>query len=245
MIQVLDKAWKILDLIRKAEGQLSLSQICQEVDWPKSTVYHILQSLVQLKVVEQDEFSHNYRLGRASYALAKPRMPQDQVLDLARPLLRQVAQKTGETVYLGYLDEEEMALLYQVEGRSDLVVKFQPDVRLPLHCTAGGKFLLAHRKPADIQAYLYRRALTQPSPHTLTPEGLRQELPEIRRRGLALEDGEYRIGLRGLATGVWQANELSHVIGLVGLYRRRNAPELLQAADYLRAASKQLCGLFK
>jgi IclR family pca regulon transcriptional regulator len=76
----------------------------------------------------------------------------------------------------------------------------QPGTRVPAHCTANGRVLVAGLAPAEAEAWVVRQTLKPLTPHTIVdPTLLREEIARTRERGWCAVDQELEIGLRTLS----------------------------------------------
>ena len=70
---------------------------------------------------------------------------------------------------------------------------------------------------------------------------LEAELPEIQALGYAIENGEYRIGLRSVSAPVFDVNgQAAYAVCVVGMFRRVNSPELERAVRLLLEAAERI-----
>ena len=111
--------------------------------------------------------------------------------------------------------------------------------RLPVHCTSQGKLFLANSSPAECRRILTHTELKAYTPHTLTtPEQFAPELTRIREQGYAVENGEYKIGLRSVSAPIHDVTgEVRYAIGCVGMFRQIQSDEFLHAIRLVCAAA--------
>ena len=103
--------------------------------------------------------------------------------------------------------------------------------RLPVYCTSQGKLFLAHVSQAESRRILHHTELKPFTPHTLTdPEQFVPELARIRQQGYAVENGEYKIGLRSCSAPIRDASgNVRYALGCVGMFRQVYSDEFRQA----------------
>src|SRR5260221_11617607 len=76
------------------------------------------------------------------------------VANEARAKLRELLEKTGETVQLGIVDHFSVLYVYEMESRHAIRMAAAVGARAPLHCTAVGKVLLAYQSPEYVKQLL-------------------------------------------------------------------------------------------
>ena len=164
------------------------------------------------------------------------------MLEAAAEPIRWAAEETGETVSIAALDRGEVLVLDCADAHSDLRVVSEKGARLPLHCTSQGKLLLAYLPEAQRKSLLRSCDFAAYTPHGHTnAASLEAELPEILERGYAIENGEYRIGLRSVSAPVFDVNgQAAYAVCVVGMFRRINSPELDRAVRVLLEAAERI-----
>ena len=109
-----------------------------------------------------------------------------------------------------------------------------------------GKLLLSQLPDSEV---LRRTQGTMQAftPHTITePQKLLQALHTIREDGYAVEDGEYKIGLRSVSAPVWDRyGHPQYALGVVGLFRRVASPEFQDTIHRVTETATQLSELLK
>lgn len=189
-IQVLRRAAAALDEIAAEPGRLRLVDLGERLGLAKSTARRLLVGLVEVglaSVDSQGRFSLGERLlglGRADGA---------QISALFRPTIERVARATdGETVDLSMLRGQRICFIDQIESSHRLRAVSAIGVRFPLESTANGKAALAALDDADAQAAVSRLSAE-------VAKGLREEIAEIRRTGIAFDRDEHTPGISAAA----------------------------------------------
>jgi DNA-binding IclR family transcriptional regulator len=155
--------------------------------------------------VEQVEGRGKYRLGVGLLRLAGATSARLDVVQEARPLCKQLASVTSETVNLATLSGASALYLDQVAGPSALQPHNWVGQHIPLHATSNGKVLLAWM-PAEELADLLGR-LPSYTGHTITSRSrLRKQLEQVREDGYAVAVDELEVGLTAIAAPVRNAH---------------------------------------
>ncbi len=197
------------------EDEIAITTLAQRLRLAKSTVHRLASTLTAAGFLEQNRDTGRYRLGVALFELGALVRRRMDVANEARPHLRELLEKTGETVQLGIVDHYSVLYVYEMESRRAIRMAAAVGARAPLHCTAVGKVLLAFQ-PADYIKETLERGLTGFTEKTVTRrDAVLALLEEVRARDYAIDDEESESGLRAIAAPVRNQNGL--VIAALGV----------------------------
>lgn len=242
-IRSVGKAMELLELFFAWRKPMSLQQLAEATQYPKSTVHSLLATLREYGVVMQEE-SGRYYLGARLYEYGCAAAASWDAAALARPRLEHLAEKLGASAFISLMENGYVISFDRCTPHSGSGYQIFPEVgtRLPLHATAQGKILLSTLSDAQVLRLLKRYGMAQFTPHTLTdPERFLAQLERIRTQGYAVEDGEYKIGLRTVAAPVCDyTGAVKYALGVVGLFRRIDSAEFRRAIELTVAQAKLL-----
>lgn len=196
---ILAKAFALLRAFSPDRRVMSLSEIGRASGLPKSTVHRLLARLVELGAVEHHR--SGYRIGIAMFQIGAT-SPAVSMRDVASPCLAALHHRTGFAVTLAVLREFDIVILDSISRRSLPSARSGAGARLPAHCTALGKALLAHEDLDDLGMFL-PAPMPALTPSSMTdPADLIRDLGEVRRTGLARESQESQRGVACVATPI-------------------------------------------
>jgi DNA-binding IclR family transcriptional regulator len=202
-VQSVDRALTILEVLARV-GEAGVTEIAAELDVHKSTAFRLIATLEQHRLVEQSGDRGKYRLGVGVLRLAGATTARLDLVQEARPVCRQLASDTGETVNIAVLSDRSALYLDQVAGSSALQPHNWVGQHIPLHATSNGKVLLSGLDAAALDRLLPK--LPSYTPQTITRKGeLRAELEQVREQGYAVAVDELEIGLTALAAPIRNA----------------------------------------
>lgn len=192
-IQVIARAALVLRALDGEPGGLSLSQLAQRVELPRSTVHRIVMSLASEGFAAPVSPNGRFRLGPELLRLAETNR-QDRWQDL-RPHMQKLFDALDETVDCAILDGTQLRFVLQIPARHGLRAVSDVGARFPLHCTANGKALLAELDDHDVIA-MFPARLERLTPQTLSSrDELLAELREVRETGVAYDREEHTLGI--------------------------------------------------
>jgi DNA-binding IclR family transcriptional regulator len=203
-VQSVDRALDILEVLART-GESGVTEIALELGVHKSTASRLVATLEGHRLVEQAGDRGRYRLGMGILRLAGATTARLDLVQEARPIARQLAADTGETVNIAVLAESSALYLDQVAGSSALQPHNWVGQHIPLHATSNGKVLLGGLDDAALEAVLGRLATY--TPHTITRRAqLREELARVREQGYAVAVDELEVGLTAVAAPIRNAH---------------------------------------
>lgn len=168
-----------------------------------STLHRHTAVLVMLGYLEQDS-SRSYRLGARAGQVGRAMLESLALRRHAHETLRELQERFGYTTSLVMLEGAEAVCVDRVagfgRGQHEIDRGTGVGARLPAHCTAAGKLLLAHLQPSARKRVIAGLALERRGPNSiLSRRELRREIDGILRAGLAVSDEELVQGMRSVA----------------------------------------------
>jgi DNA-binding IclR family transcriptional regulator len=198
------QALAILRLLAHQAAPVPAATIARELHLPRSTTYHLLDTLQQDGFVVHLPGERRYGLGVAAYELGTGYMRQAPLQRLARVQLATLVDRTRHAARLGVLHGRDVLFVLEerAPGRPPLVT--DAGVRLPAQLTASGRAMLAVLPPQQVRALFPDPAafVLRDERGPRSPSALRQILVDVRRRGYAIEDGEVTPGFASVAAAV-------------------------------------------
>jgi len=166
----------------------------------KSTAYRFLTTLESLGYVVQDLENNRYALGSKVVWLASRFLEAIDMRTLARPVLLQLREETGETIHLAILDQFEVVYIDKLDGKSSMRMASRVGNRMPVHSTGLGKALFAYMPEDAWQNYIEKVGLARRTTNTITdPSAFFQEMRLIRDRNYSIDNSENEDGIRCVA----------------------------------------------
>ena len=202
-VQVLDRAFAILNALANVKQDLSLAELAGTLKLHKSTVHRLAMILEGYRLIERDLQTGRYHLGLRLFELGSIAIGSFDIRDRARPHLERVLFEVDETVHLCILDAGEILYLDKIEPSRSVRMASRIGRRNPAHCTAVGKAMLAWLPEHEVDDLLHRQGMPRRTPNTMTtPAELKSDLAAIRQRGYSIDNEEVEEGVRCVAVAV-------------------------------------------
>lgn len=202
-VQSLGRGLDILDAIAREDRPLGITDLSRRLGLAKGSVTRLVTTLAQRGCLFRDPETTKYRLGIEVWRLGNAAMPRIDVRTIAHPVMERLNAITAETVHLTVLTEAgEMVFLDKIDSTRAVRPHIELGARLPPHCVANGKAVLAFRPLEQVERLIGPR-LQRFTETTITrKEKLLAELDRVRRLGYAVNQGEYLSEASGLAAPI-------------------------------------------
>ena len=204
-IPLTDKVFAVLkSLGERPQSTLALDQITTAAGLAKTTVHRLLYSIKRLGYIDQ-EVSGNYTFSERFYALGGHTLPYYPLISAARPYLKQLATKCGESVQIGVLEERLMLIVASAPAPIQQAYHYNSVVSdcTYAHSSAIGKCLLANLSDQERKAVLDERGLPSVTSRTITDRPqFELELERVRSQGWSIDDGENIEGVTSVAAPI-------------------------------------------
>ncbi len=219
LVQTIERVSSILDILAQSAQGISIRELSSTIGLPKGTTHRLLSSLIYFGYVRQDPKTRDYFLGLKFVELGQTLLSQLDLRKEAEPFLRDLAERTKETIHLVILDRNEIVYIDKVEtdrNPSGLKMASRIGLRNPAHSSAVGKMILANFSEEELQRFLKEESLMRRTENTITdPIQLREHLKSIRKQGYAVDDEENEKGIRCVAAPIY--NEVGKTVAAISI----------------------------
>ena len=199
-VPALKRIHEILDVLAHAQAPVRATAIAEQTGLSRSTLYLILDSLERRRWIEKR--TDGYIVGVTLFELGSAYVRHDQLQEAFRQEAATFVAIHNEVVQLAVLDGAEVVYIAREDAARPVRLVSDLGSRLPAHCCALGKALLASLSDDEVTALLPKQ-LAAVTNRTLTRRhDLLQGLASIRRSGLAQEREEVTAGLACFAAFV-------------------------------------------
>ncbi len=187
MVQVLIKAFDILELVAQRNGQsITLTEIANELQLNQATAANINKTLVHKGYLEHIGKKKGYRLGPAAYRLTNE-VPYGQDLVIAaREVMEKLTTQLNESCLLGVLRNYKRYILHVVNSEQEIQVQMRSERNV--YETASGRMLLAHLSEKELERFIQHNGLPDPAlwEEGSSMEKLHEALAQIKKEGLTM-----------------------------------------------------------
>lgn len=235
------KGMRVLRAVGEFPHGAPAGEIAAACDFPFSTAYRLLGSLVQTGFVTFEPRTKLYALGLPVFELGQ-RVANARGFDgTALPVLRELTAATGESAILAIRDGDQTLTIHTVDG-PEFRITTDPGDRGPLHTSGIGKMLLAAMPPAERAAMLDELDLTPRTPHSVPNRAaLETQLDVAAEQGWVVQSQEHDVGMNAIAVPVLRAGgSVVAALALAAPVFRADADALVAHVPALQRAAATL-----
>ncbi len=190
----------ILEFFARVRRPATLSEIAQEFGWPRSSTFNMVGTLVERGFLYEPRLRAGYYPTPRWLTLSRNIAEAEPLPPSLHRLLLELAEETGETVYIAAPAGDRVVFLDVVESASGIRYFAEIGKRLPIHATATGRAILAQYSPAERQSVLGKIKFEQYQPHTpVSSAAVEAEIAEGMRLGWFLGATQFTSDVMGLS----------------------------------------------
>jgi len=202
-VQALDRGLTILQALAGQQGA-ALSDLARQVAMPPSTAHRFLATLQTHGFVDFDAHTQLWSIGIGAFRVGNTYLRRTNLVEAAQAPMRRLMEVTGETANLGIADQGFIVFISQTETQNPIRAMFRAGARSQMHASGIGKAMLAHMPRAEVEALIKANGLPAFTPQTFSqPEALFADLEAIAARGWAYDNEERYMGMRCIASAVF------------------------------------------
>lgn len=236
-LQTLGNGLRVLEVLR--DGPCTLAELMNVTGLPRLTAYRIVRTLEFHRMVSRDPDTGRIRIALRLWEFSRAALAEGR-----GPLITAEAEglrdRWGDTVHVAVYERGEVMYINKVDGTMPLRSYTELGGRAPARSVATGKSLLAFQPPEEIERVLSGRLAPLTERSITTKREMRRELGEIRSAVSAVNRGEWRAEIGGIASPILtMAGRPVAAIGLSGPVQRiLDGDREARAREVLRSAAR-------
>ena len=245
-LRVVGRVLDILQAFTPAEPELTATELSEKLGLNKSTVHRLTEMIEGRGFLKRNPKTRAYSLGPAILGFTRVVLGQNDLGAVSRPHMRELRNRTNETVTMNIRVGMQRVCIAQVESPHELRMRLNIGNPIPLYCGAASKVLLAGMNPDEIEEYLGVTKLKPLGPGSIRdPKILREQLEKIRANGYAISREERIPGGITLAAPVWDMNgETIASLSVYGPIARVSQKRLASWIPMITTSAKAISGEF-
>jgi DNA-binding IclR family transcriptional regulator len=235
------KAFAILSTISSSKDGMGVSDLAKKLKMAKSTVHGMTSALEELGAVMRDPLTKKYKLGFTLLEIGRSAYYQIDLQTSARPITEELMVRTQTSVFLGILNWDQVTILDIVESRQGLNITAPVGSTIPLFAGAVGKVFLACMPEEQAAKIVNSKGLPRFTANSIVDmDAYFSELRRVREKGYAVDDEEYILGVRAVASPILGLGQLRSAIWAVGFKASLDEKRMQTLAAKTQKAAKAI-----
>jgi DNA-binding IclR family transcriptional regulator len=240
-VPAIDKCFAILELLAQSKEPMGISDISGKLALNKSTVFHIVRTLMDLKVLENQR-DRKFDFGSRFYILGNMAGKRSRLIQTAHPYLETINEKTKLSAFLGLRSDRQAILIDKVDSAYGIKLSSEIGMRMPILAGAGIKAMLSQLSDEEIDEILARTELKRYTPYSIMDKAVyKEEILEVRRQGIAYDREEYIEGMVAFAIPInANSRDVQAAVWAVGLTRQVSESSIPELTQLLKGISEEI-----
>ncbi len=245
LVQSVQRAFTILQTVSDHTDGIGVSQIAQQTGLHTSTVSRLITTLESVDALSRLDGGSQLVLGEGLIDLVSRAPWTERIIAKTRPVLRELAAETRESVGLTHLENGLCRVFYQIDSTHHVRIQNWTGYRFPLHVTSSGKLWMASWPEADVRAYFEKQVERPASKTVFDYATFSSEFEQIRQDGVAWTIDELEDGLLSIAVAIPQTdpNEIGAIYLSAPVYRFTKKADRDKLAKQMVTAVSKLAGV--
>jgi IclR family KDG regulon transcriptional repressor len=205
-VPAVEKAFAVLELFASDNRGYALSDVSRILKLPVSTTKSLLNTMLQCGYLKRDARRH-YFLTMKILTEATRALNQVELRHVAHEEMQELTKSTSLASALAVRDSDYVVYIDKIESAGHIMPVYYVGKRMPLHCTATGKALLAYLSEEQVESIVRSAGLPAYTENAITSLALlKKELERVRTQGYSVDNEETALGMVGIAAPVFDHN---------------------------------------
>lgn len=203
-MQLINNALEILRILSDEKEGMSVTDIADRINIPKSSAHRLLKSLKENNFIIQLDDSKKYSISYKLLSLTNNITESQGLTNSAKIPMRNLADTMNKTIALNVMEGDSIVCIHFEESKDTPMFMIRRGFEMPLHATSAGKVFLAFMNKEKAEDVFSRNKSNKMTERTITDiNTLLDELRDVRKNGFAKSDEELQIGVEGVACPIF------------------------------------------
>ena len=211
---MLEKSFELIEFLSNYPKGISMQDMIVQLNQPKTSVYRLLNSLMQMGYIGKNEETSRYYLSKKMLRIGLAALGESNIVERALPHMQNLRDTIRESIMLGVLMHNRVVLLEQVLGSHNFTFLLRPGTSFNLHTSAPGKLFLAYATDEEQHRLVHDLNYEVFNANTISsPERMMQEIQEIHQLGYAVDFEEEMDGVHCIGAPIY--NQFGNIIAAI------------------------------
>ncbi|SEM51537.1 transcriptional regulator, IclR family [Syntrophus gentianae] len=240
-VPAIEKCFTILNLFSKTDKYLGISEISKQLTLNKSTVFNIIYTLVDLKVLD-DLGDGKFGFGPHFFILGSTSGKRSRLLQVVHPYLERINKETRLPAFLGIRSHLQTVLIDKADWAHGITLSSAIGMQMPVLGGVGIKAMLSLLHQDEVEKLIGSTTLERFTDHSITDKGKYIEvIDKVRREGIAFDREEYVEGMLAAGVPIKPHNrQIQAAVWIVGLQHQLPEESLLKEGELLKGIAQEI-----
>lgn len=213
---------EILKLVSNKPDGITLDEICEKLEMPKTSAYDIAITLVQTGMLHvAREQKQRYTIGLTAYRIGVNYTNNLDFISTIDPVLRAFSREVGKTVFFGTRTDDAIVYICKFEPENPIITTATVGAKNPVYCTSLGKAIMAFTEEGEVRRLMGRMVFKKHTGQTIgSREEFEKELERVRGKGYAFDARELEEHMECVGAPVFgQDGSVMGAISVSSLYK--------------------------
>jgi IclR family transcriptional regulator, KDG regulon repressor len=242
-MKTVSRIFDILEVVAANDvGELRLSEICEATGLRKATVNRIVTAMVKRGYMKQGKKRGKYSLNTKLISFNLQNQSYRVLQHIVSPYILRLSELIGESTILAIRQGDTTRAILTKNDIHPLTVNADQISENPMYATSIGKILLAFDSPEELKQYLKTTKLKKFTPNTITDANhLKTHLNMIKREGVAYDDEEFNLGIKGFAVPIRDKDDKESIaLGILGPSVRLTRETITRILPEVKLCAKEI-----
>lgn len=179
----IDRVIALLEHLHGLRAPARIGDIARATGTPRSTVYELVNTLVEARWLELRDGDGTVYFGPAMHWYGSDYLDSVDLIRKARPEVTHLAETVGETAQFCTLEGDKYLVVLNEPGRRMFRISSEIGIKVPIPWTASGRLLVDHMTPDEIRSFIPAADFTLPDGRRIGEEAFLTDIARARAEG--------------------------------------------------------------
>ena len=199
----LERALVIMEFLLDQSKGMGITELTEQLKFSKNSVFRITTTLLNHGYLIRDA-QKRFRVSKKLLAMGCKTIGESHFMEFSLDIMRECRDELKETILIGTMIENQGVVMEQVLGSHPFKFSLDLGMRLPVHCAAPCKAMMAFMSLSEQKSILEHAEFTIHNENTISSASeYLEELKEVKKCGYALDRAEQLKGIHCISAPVF------------------------------------------
>ncbi len=181
----IDRVIALMEHLHRRRAPTRIADIARETGTPRSTVYELVNTLIDARWLELREEDGVVYFGPAMHYYGSDYLDSIDLIRKARIEVSHLSEKMGETSQFCTLGGDKYLVVLNEPGRRMFRISSEIGIKVPIPWTASGRLLVDHMSAEEIRAFIPAEDFVLPNGRKISEAEFLHDIAQAHTLGFA------------------------------------------------------------